>query len=582
MKDLKRAVQESLTQVINDCFSEQLETPLIPESVEVTQATQPEFGHYQTNFAMKMSRILKQNPRQIADSLVQAFERAGSDFIEKIEVKGPGFINIFLALNCLEEGLNALYLDKRVGIGAPKKKEKVIVEFSSPNVAKELHVGHLRSTIIGESIARLFEFLGHDVLRLNHIGDWGTQFGMLIHYLKTKEPDVLLGKQDADLSELMGWYRSAKALFDEDPAFKKASQEQVVALQGGEEVARAAWERICAISSKGFNQIYSLLDVTGQERGESFYNDLLPKMVALFEEKGLVTISDGAKCVFLDGFKNKEGDPLPLILQKSDGGYNYATTDVAALYHRVTEEKADRIIYVVDGGQSLHFQMIFAACRKAGILTDRVRATHVPFGVVLGEDGKKFKTRSGKTEKLIDLLNEAIRRASGALRERMEDPDEAEVKRLGTILGLDAIKYADLSCHRIKDYVFSYDKMLQFEGNTAAYLLYSYVRIQGIKRKVGGEVDKSAKIELEHPSEQALGLHLLQLGESLAMMDKDLLPNRLTDYLYLLAERFHAFFRDCHVQGSEKQASRLKLCEITSRILERGLNILGMQTIDRM
>lgn len=571
--------------MVSSSFESELGSSVDPLSIEVTQATQPQFGHYQTNFAMRMTKQLKSNPRQIAERLVSAFDPAQFPEIAQMEVKGPGFINIFLAPTFLVKAANELFADPRLGAPSFDKKEKVIVEFSSPNVAKELHVGHLRSTIIGESIARLFEFLNYDVLRLNHIGDWGTQFGMLIHYLKTHEPEVLSGSKKASLSELMGWYRSAKVCFDEDPAFKKASQQQVVELQSGEQLAKEAWERICEISRQGFSEIYHLLDVTTTERGESFYNDYLPEMVELFESKGLVTVSDGAKCVFLEGFKNKEGDPLPLILQKSDGGYNYATTDVAALYHRVTHEKADRIIYVVDGGQSLHFQMVFAACKAAGILDEsKTRVQHVPFGVVLGEDGKKFKTRSGKTEKLIDLLEEAIRRASKLLSERMEDPDPEEVKELGTILGLDAIKYADLSCHRIKDYMFSYNKMLNFEGNTAAYLLYSYVRVQGIKRKIEGseELLKKGAITLDHPSERDLALQLLRFPESLEMMDKDLLPNRVTDYLYALAEAFHAFFRDCHVQGNEHESSRLKLCEITARTLEQGMQILGMQTLDRM
>ncbi|PCI75746.1 arginine--tRNA ligase [Candidatus Aerophobetes bacterium] len=585
MANLKRVVLSALRQMIIESFGDQIGEDFDPSTIEVTQSTQPQFGHYQTNFAMKMSKQLRQNPKKIAEKLLEAFDGETYSALESMDVKGPGFINITLKSTFLSQAINALSKDAQLGIEPPTKKEKVIVEFSSPNVAKELHVGHLRSTIIGESIARLFEFLGHDVLRLNHIGDWGTQFGMLIHYLKTREESVLKGEKEATLSQLMGWYRSAKALFDKDPDFKKASQQEVVALQGGDKVALGAWKRICAISSRGFNSIYALLDVSGQERGESFYNRYLAKMVQIFEDKGLLEVSDGAKCVFLEGFKNKEGDPLPLILQKSDGGYNYATTDVAALYHRVNEEKADRIIYVVDSGQSLHFQMIFAACKKAGILDEKkVRVEHVPFGVVLGEDGKKFKTRSGKTEKLIDLLTEAVSRASKVLAERMDSPKPGEVEVLGKVLGLDAIKYADLSCHRIKDYVFSYDKMLKFEGNTAAYLLYSYVRIQGIKRKIQNveKLLEGAEITLEHPSETALALHLLRFGESLQMMDKDLLPNRLTDYLYDLAEAFHAFFRDCHVQGSEHEASRLKLCVITASMLEQGMQILGMKTLDKM
>ena len=322
------------------------------------------------------------------------------------------------------------------------------------------------------------------------------------------------------------------------------------------------------------------------ERGESYYNEMLPNVIEDYETKGIVEVSDGAKCVFLEGFKAKDGTSLPVILQKSDGGYNYSTTDSAAIYQRVHDEKADRIIYVVDAGQQLHFQMVFAAAAKAGYYDPaKVQLEHVPFGVVLGPDGKKFKTRSGETEKLIDLLKEAVRRARELLKERLQDANENELNQLSEILGVDAVKYADLSCHRVKDYVFSYDRMLNFEGNTAAYLLYSYVRIQGIKRKCNKDINAlfaTTPIKLEHPTEIALGLQLRQFGETLALMDRDLLPNRLSDYLYDLAEKFHAFFRDCRVEGVPEENSRLVLCELTGRILKQGLYILGLKTMDRM
>ncbi|MCB1115988.1 MAG: arginine--tRNA ligase [Chlamydiia bacterium] len=551
---------------------------------DVTQSTNEQFGHYQCNSAMKVAKELKKNPRAIAEEIVEKWEKDA--IIEKLEVAGPGFINITLSKEFLSKELTEVARDPRLGVPPLTKVKKIIVEFSSPNVAKELHVGHLRSTIIGESLARLFEFLGHDVLRLNHIGDWGTQFGMLITYLKEHEPEVLTGKKETDLSSLMHWYRESKKVFDADPDFKKRAQLQVVSLQGGEKEALAAWEKIREISRKGFQEIYDFLDVKLTERGESFYNDRLPKIIEDYEKKGIIEVSDGAKCVFLDGFKAKDGTPLPMILQKSDGGYNYATTDSAALFQRVSAEKADRIIYVVDAGQQLHFQMVFAAASQAGYFDPKkVEIEHVPFGVVLGPDGKKFKTRSGETEKLIDLLQEAVRRAKVLLKERLQEANEKELDALAHILGVDAVKYADLSCHRVKDYVFSYDRMLNFEGNTAAYLLYSYVRIQGIKRKVNKDVDAlfaTTPIKLDHPTEISLGLKLRQFGETLALMDRDLLPNRLSDYLYDLAEKFHAFFRDCRVEGAAEERSRLVLCELTGRILKQGLYILGLKTMDRM
>lgn len=553
---------------------------------EITQTTQVAFGDYQCNSAMKIAKILKGNPRVIAEKIVCTWNGLGKEEIEKLEVAGPGFINITLSSKFLSKELSKIALDSRLGVAQIAKKEKVIVEFSSPNVAKELHVGHLRSTIIGESLARLFEFFGHDVLRLNHIGDWGTQFGMLIAYLYEKEPEVLSGEKKADLSSLMKWYRLSKQLFDADSAFKERARAFVVKLQGEDTEIIRAWETIREISRKGFQEVYTILGVKLIERGESFYNPDLPKVVSDLENKGLITVSDGAKCLFLEGFLNKEGKPLPLIVQKSDGGYNYATTDLAALKQRTEKEKADRIIYVVDAGQKLHFQMIFKAAIQAGYFNpENIQVDHVPFGVVLGSDGKKFKTRSGKTERLIDLLNEAVVRAQNILREKNPELLEKDINQMAQILGIDAIKYADLSGHRVKDYLFSYDKMLNFEGNTAAYLLYSYVRIQGIERKIAAKKRKKEKrsgIEVIHQSERSLGLLLLQFSECLHAMERDLLPNRLSDYLYQVSEKFHRFFQECRVEGSDYEDSRLSLCQLTAKILKQGLYLLGLDTLDRM
>lgn len=556
---------------------------------EITLSTQAKFGHYQCNNALKLAKELKANPREVSEKIVAAWKALPSDgilMIANMEVAGPGFINLFLDPHFLSDQLNQVLRDPRLGVSVPKKKERVIVEFSSPNVAKELHVGHLRSTIIGDSLARLFEFLGYDVLRLNHIGDWGTQFGMLIAYMRKHAADVLTGKQKTDLTSLMGWYRAAKKLFDEDPEFKKESQLQVVKLQGGDEVSLAAWQMICEISRRAFQEIYALLDVKIVERGESFYNPFLPQVVADLDKRGMITISEGAKCIYLEGFVGRDDKPLPMMIQKSDGGYNYDTTDMAALRHRIEEEKADRIIIVTDAGQSLHFQMLFKAAEKAGYLDPaRVRVDHVPFGVVLGADGKKFKTRSGDTEKLIDLLLEATQHARKLLLEKMPDISSSELDHAAQVLGIDAVKYADLSSHRIKDYLFSYERMLRFEGNTAPFLLYAYVRIQSIKRKVGKDLNtvlSQARIRVEHPTEIDLAVHLLQFGETLASVAEDLLPHRLAEYLYTLAEKFHAFFRDCRVEGSSQEESRLLLSEATGRILQKGLEILGLKTLEKM
>lgn len=586
MQNVISILDEIASRAIRESFGQDLPSELLQP--EVAQSKQLQFGHYQCNNALKLGKTLKQNPRQVAERLIEHFKTSvsGVAFIEKLEVAGPGFINITLSSAYLAQRVHAILLDPRVGVSLPEHRQKIIVEFSSPNIAKELHVGHIRSTIIGDALARLFEFLGHDVLRLNHVGDWGTQFGMLIAYMQNHTPEVLSGERSTDLSELLQWYKASKKCFDEDPQFKKRAQLKVVDLQSGDPETLRSWKMICEISRKAFQEIYHLLDVRLIERGESFYNPYLSNIVAHLESKGLITISDGAKCVFLEGFQSREGTPLPMIVQKSDGGYNYDTTDMAAMWHRIFVEKADRIVIVTDAGQSLHFAMLFKAAEAAGYIhPSKTHVDHVPFGVVLGADGKKFKTRSGETEKLVDLLMEAVYKAQEIMRERLPDASKEEVRTVAHILGIDAVKYADLSCHRVKDYVFSYERMLKFEGNTAAFLLYAYVRIQGIKRKVGKdieEISQSTKIVLDHVTEIDLAMHLCQFGETLDSMSRELLPNRLTDYLYVLAEKFHAFFRDCRVEGSSQEDSRLLLCEAVGRVLSQGLSILGLKTLERM
>lgn len=552
--------------------------------LDLTQSTQDKFGHYQWNTALKLTKILGQSPRQIAEKIIDKLPT--NELIEKTEIAGPGFINITLKLSYLADRLNEAVKDSHLGITRPQKQERVIIDFSSPNTAKEMHVGHLRSTIIGDCLARLFEYLGHDVVRLNHVGDWGTAFGMLIAHMKATAPEVLSGQQKTDLSHLVVWYKDSKKRFDEEPAFKKTAQLEVVALQSGDPEALKAWEIICDISRKAYQEIYDLLDIRINERGESFYNPLLPGIVAELDDKGLIEISNGAKCVYIEGYLNREGEPLPLMVQKSDGGYNYDTTDMAAIKHRIQEEKGTHLIYVTDIGQATHFAMIFKAAEKAGYLdSEKVRVDHVPFGLVLGPDGKKFRTRSGETEKLIDLLATAVDKANAIILERSPEMEEEERSKLAYALGIGAIKYADLSCHRTGDYTFSYDRMLRFEGNTAAFILYSYVRISGIKRKIQTDIEKikqTGHIEVTHPSEIALGLHLLRFEETLNQMTNDLSPNRLTDYLYTLAEKFNAFFRDCRVEGSEEQNSRLLLCEAAARTLRQGMEILGLRAVERM
>ncbi len=571
MKPLITYVTETLQKAAQEAFPS-----LSPAELEIhlTLATQEKFGHYQCNSAMKLAKVAQKPPREIALALV---EKLPKTIFEKVEIAGPGFINLTLNPHFLSKLADEMAHDKRLGVPLPSPPQRIVVEFSSPNIAKEMHVGHLRSTIIGDSIARLFEFLGHQVIRLNHVGDWGTAFGMLIAYMKEEAPDVLSGSRMTDLPTLMQWYKASKAKFDADEDFKARSRQAVVFLQGGNPEALRAWEVICEISRRAFHEVYDLLDIKLTERGESYYNPMLPQVVADLEKKGLVTLSEGAKCIFHEGIR------IPLMVQKSDGGYNYDTTDMAAMLHRVEEEKAERIIIVTDAGQSLHFDLIRKTAEKAGYLDPKkVRFDHVPFGVVLGADGKKFRTRSGETEKLIDLLTAAIVEAKKILETRDPSLSPDEKERIARILGIDAVKYADLSSNRISDYVFSYERMLRFEGNTAPFILYSYVRVNGIKRKVGTTNLTLEQIILEHPSEIDLGLHLLRFAETLDKMSEELLPNILTDYLYLLAQKFNAFFRDCRVEGVPEQNRRLLLADLVSRTLYQGLQILGINVVDRM
>lgn len=581
MNSLIRIVERGLTKAATlafDAFPKD-------ERIDVTRSTQAHFGHYQCNSAMKLSKLLKRSPRDLAAAMVEKFPLVFEPgMIEKTEIAGPGFINITLAASYLSKVSQALLMGTFDSLKVANP-ERIVIDFPSPNTAKEMHVGHLRSAIIGECLARILTFLGNDVLPLNHIGDRGTAFGMLLAYIKQNEPAVLSREKQIDLTALSTFYKAAKKQFDEDPIFKKQSQLEVVRLQEKDPATQQAWEIICEATRVGHAFIYDLLDINVIERGESFYTPFLADLIRELEEKNLIKKSDGAKCLFLSGFENREGEPLPCIVEKSDGGYTYATTDLAAVRHRVESEKAKRILYVTDLGQATHYAMVFGAAKLAGYLDEtKVRVEHVPFGVVLGQDGKKFKTRSGETERLVDLLDTAVEKAEAILIERNQSAEkpfsEEEIKEIAKVLGINAIKYADLSGNRINDYVFSYDRMLRFEGNTAAFLMYAFVRIQGIKRRIQNPVLET--IELVHPTEIALGLHLCQFEEVLDTIAEDLMPNHLCDYLYGLADKFNAFFRDCRVEGAKEQGARLALCELSAKILKEGLRLLGLRTVTRM
>ncbi len=549
----------------------------------------PKFGDFQSNVAMSLAKPLGKAPRAIAEQIVQHLALA--DMCEPPAIAGPGFINLTLKTSYLEDQLARMQTDPRLGVEPAKNPQRVIVDFSSPNIAKEMHVGHLRSTIIGDCIARILEFEGHDVLRLNHVGDWGTQFGMLITYLREVAPEALTTADAIDLGDLVAFYKKAKQRFDEDAAFREASRLEVVQLQSGDEDSRRAWQLLCDQSRREFQVIYDLLDINVTERGESFYNPLLPDVVADLEKLGLLEQDQGAKCVFLEGFTNKEGNPLPLIVQKSDGGYNYATTDLAALRYRIQQDHANRIIYVTDAGQANHFAQVFQVARRAGWLPDEIDVVHVPFGLVQGEDGKKLKTRSGETVRLRDLLDEAVDRARADLEARIQEEGRQEtpefINHVAQVVGISAVKYADLSQNRTSNYIFSFDKMLALNGNTAPYMLYAYVRVQGISRK--GQIDfeklgADAKILLQEDSEFVLARHLLQLDEIVDQVGQELFPNRLCQYLFELSQKFNQFYDRCPVlQAAEPlRTSRLALCDLTARTLKLGLSLLGIPTLERM
>jgi arginyl-tRNA synthetase len=552
---------------------------IVLDEIEVAATKEAKLGDYQCNSAMRFAKRLGMNPRELAEQIKAMVLH--SPIVESVEVAGPGFINVKLSPLFLENHLKMMLSQAHLGVLSPRS-QRMIVDFSSPNVAKEMHVGHLRSTIIGDCLARIFEFQGHDVLRLNHIGDWGTAFGMLICHMQEVAPQVLQGGQVANLQDLMGWYRESKQRFDHDEAFKKAAQLKVVELQRGEPSTLKAWGVICAISEQAYREIYALLGVDIISRGESFYNPYLEQTLTDLSHKNLISESEGAKCIFLEGFKGKEGEPLPLMVQKSDGGYGYASTDMAAIWHRAQVEKAERIIYVTDGGQAMHFAMVFAAALKAGYIQNMDQVAHVPFGLVLGPDGKKFKTRSGETERLIDLLRAAIAQAEVILIDRGTPAEQ--VKEMAQVLGINAVKYADLSCNRVQDYQFSYERMLRFEGNTAAFIMYSLVRVLSIQRKIGAIAlnPNPAALHLSHPTEIDLALHLARFAETIDYVARELYPHRLTDYLYHLAHCFNAFFRDCRVEGSDEQASRLVLCELSAQVFKTGMQLLGLRILERM
>ncbi|MFW5732265.1 MAG: arginine--tRNA ligase [Planctomycetota bacterium] len=573
----------------------------------IKPSARPEFGDYQVNGCMAAAKEMKTNPRELASAVVEHADL--DDIAETVEVAGPGFINITLKNDWLSRRLTAALADERLGVPVPQDPDTVVVDYSSPNLAKEMHVGHLRSTIIGDALARTLEFTGQVVIRQNHVGDWGTQFGMLIvHYREEtlqQAEAVVQGQQDAidlSISDMEEFYREAKKRFDEDEEFRKQARHVVVLLQQGGakgQPTRDLWRQIVDESLEHAEAVYKKLGITltrDDVRGESFYNAMLPVVLEDLDKQGLLSESEGARGVFLEEFKNRENESAFVIVQKSDGGYLYSTTDLAALRFRSGEGKrmgevdwvADRILYVTDSRQHEHFQKVFCIAQdKAKWVPEGVSLEHVGFGMMLGDDGKPFKTRTGGTVKLMDLLTEAVTRARKLVDRKNPDLSEQEKARVAEVVGVGAVKYADLAQNRSSDYVFSWDKMLSLDGNTAPYMQYAYARVKSIFRR--GEQDQGelveAGIELDHPAERALAVKLAQLPETIDAVARECLPNLLCAYLFELAGAFMSFYESCPVLKADSEASRrsrLALCALTAKTIRQGLELLGIDVLEQM
>jgi len=538
---------------------------------------------YQCNVAMSLAKTLKKAPREVAQAVVEHLDSA--DLVETPEIAGPGFVNLVLRREWLEEQAAGLLGDDRLGVATTEAPRRVAIDLSSPNVAKEMHVGHLRSSIIGDAIMRLLRFAGHEVIPHNHLGDWGTPFGMLIEHLV--DEGWKAGSEAHSISDLNGFYVAARKKFDADPDFVERARLRVVALQGGDEETLALWRGLVEESTRHFEKVYELLGIglTSEDiYGESFYNPFLADTVAELEAKGLTEVSDGALCVFPPGFSNREGDRLPLIIRKSDGGYNYASTDLATIRYWIGEREVTDLLYVVGTPQSQHFTMVFAAARQAGWLTDQ-HAEHVGFGSILGEDGKTIRSRAGGTLKLVDLLTEAVDHAAAVIAERT-DFDAAEQARLAKVVGIGAVKYADLSNDRERDYVFTWEKMLAKEGNTSVYLQYANARIRSILAKAGDVPAAGAPVTLTEPAERALVVKLLGFPAAVDAAIDAYAPHKLSNYLFETASTFTTFYDTCPIlkdtTSPEARASRLVLAQLTSRVLVLGLSLLGIDAPERL
>lgn len=551
---------------------------------QVRQSAKVQFGDYQANGVMAVAKKLVMAPRQLAEQVLSHLDLNG--IASKVEIAGPGFINIFLDPAFLADNVNRALQSERLGVATPQV-QTIVVDYSAPNVAKEMHVGHLRSTIIGDASVRTLEFLGHKVIRANHVGDWGTQFGMLIAYLEKQQQE---NAGEMALADLEGFYREAKKHYDEDEAFAERARSYVVKLQGGDEYFLQMWRKLVDITMSQNQITYDRLNVTltrDDVMGESLYNPMLPGIVADLKAKGLAVESEGATVVFLDEYKNKEGEPMGVIIQKKDGGYLYTTTDIACAKYRYETLHADRVLYYIDSRQHQHLMQAWTIVRKAGYVPDSVPLEHHMFGMMLGKDGKPFKTRAGGTVKLADLLDEALERARRLVAEKNPEMSADELENLAKVVGIGAVKYADLSKNRTTDYVFDWDNMLAFEGNTAPYMQYAYTRVLSVFRKAG--IDENAltdaPVVIAEDREAQLAARLLQFEETLSVVAREGTPHVMCAYLYDLAGLFSGFYEHCPILSAESEAtrnSRLKLALLTAKTLKLGLDTLGIETVERM
>ncbi|MBJ9161818.1 arginine--tRNA ligase [Citrobacter farmeri] len=551
---------------------------------QVRQSAKVQFGDYQANGMMAVAKKLGMAPRQLAEQVLTHLDLNG--IASKVEIAGPGFINIFLDPAFLAEHVEQALTSDRLGVAKPAK-QTVVIDYSAPNVAKEMHVGHLRSTIIGDAAVRTLEFLGHHVIRANHVGDWGTQFGMLIAYLEKQQQE---NAGEMALADLEGFYREAKKHYDEDEAFAERARSYVVKLQGGDEYFLQMWRKLVDITMSQNQITYDRLNVTltrDDVMGESLYNPMLPGIVADLKAKGLAVESEGATVVFLDEYKNKEGEPMGVIIQKKDGGYLYTTTDIACAKYRYETLHADRVLYYIDSRQHQHLMQAWTIVRKAGYVPDSVPLEHHMFGMMLGKDGKPFKTRAGGTVKLADLLDEALERARRLVSEKNPDMPADELEKLANAVGIGAVKYADLSKNRTTDYIFDWDNMLAFEGNTAPYMQYAYTRVLSVFRKSGLDENDlaNAKVTLSEDREAQLAARLLQFEETLTVVAREGTPHVMCAYLYDVAGLFSGFYEHCPILSAENEEvrnSRLKLALLTAKTLKLGLDTLGIETVERM